>query len=189
MAIRSGSSVSAGDLTPLELCRGCCNTWACFLRVIILKSHCKLSPIFCLKFLLAFAHITFFHAAPGVFTQPRPISHSPIHPSTLPLRIPKSNNPVDRVSTRGRRKSTRGYSVEAYIFRSSLSGFGEPRLVFQSDRGETLGGEKLILGSELREINRDTVSALGITKLPNLPFASAIGYVRYFRQALSLDER
>jgi hypothetical protein len=189
MAIRSGSSVSVGGLTPLELCRGCCNTLACFLRVIILKSHCKLSPIFCLKFLLAFAHITFFHAAPGVFTQPRPISHSPIHPSTLPLRIPKSNNPVDRVSTRGRRKSTRGYSVEAYIFRSSLSGFGEPRLVFQSDRGETLGGEKLILGSELREINRDTVSALGITKLPNLPFASAIGYVRYFRQALSLDER
>lgn len=37
--------------------------------------------------------------------------------------------------------------------------------------------------------SRDTVSALGITKLPNLPFASAIGYVRYFRQALALDER
>lgn len=90
---------------------------------------------------------------------------------------------------RGRRKSTRGSLAEAYIFRSSLSGFGESRPVFQSDRGGTLGGEKLILGSESREMNRDTVSALGITKLPNLPFASAIGYVRYFRQALSLDER
>lgn len=33
------------------------------------------------------------------------------------------------------------------------------------------------------------MSALGITRLPNLPFATAVGYVRYFRQALSLDER
>ena len=35
----------------------------------------------------------------------------------------------------------------------------------------------------------DTVSALGISNLPNLPFASVVGDVTYFRQALALDER
>jgi uncharacterized protein (DUF2235 family) len=35
----------------------------------------------------------------------------------------------------------------------------------------------------------DTVSALGVTNLPNLPFAGVVGEVRYFRQALALDER
>lgn len=35
----------------------------------------------------------------------------------------------------------------------------------------------------------DTVSALGVTNLPNLPFAGVVGEVKYFRQALALAER
>lgn len=50
-------------------------------------------------------------------------------------------------------------------------------------------------GSAAKDINVhfvgvwDTVSALGVTNLPNLPFASVVGEVTYFRQALALDER
>ncbi|KAJ9091188.1 hypothetical protein QFC20_007698 [Naganishia adeliensis] len=37
--------------------------------------------------------------------------------------------------------------------------------------------------------NRDTVSSLGGLSAPDLPFASAVSMVTYFRQALALDER
>lgn len=35
----------------------------------------------------------------------------------------------------------------------------------------------------------DTVASLGVLRDENLPFASGVGSVQYFRQALALDER
>ena len=182
-----GSLALVEALTPLEPCLECCNTSDYFPKGTILRSLCKLGHVFHQVQLdtVLIASLV-FHTIPyialGAYMPPRPISLSPILRSILLPKTPRSNNLVDLVSMLGRPKSTRESSVGVIISRSSLLVCGKWRDKIGYDFANT---DQIVGFLTIR----DTVSALGITKLPNLPFASAVGYVRYFRQALSLDER
>lgn len=187
MGTSFGSLGSVEALTPLEPCLACCSTSGYFPKGTILKSLCKLvqgfRPVQLVTVLIA---SLVFHTIPyialGAYMPPRPMSLSPILRSILLPKTPRSNNLVDPVSTLERPKSTRGSSAGVIISRSSLLVCGK----WRDKIGYGFANTDQIVGFLTI---RDTVSALGITKLPNLPFASAVGYVRYFRQALSLDER